>query len=192
MPISFVFIGIMIIYIMFYVQKSFYKNGLLVLLITILIGFFVPEINFTSGILINVFILMPIIILDVCFILKLNKKILVTLFVLLLISGILYSLIILFNIEFSTLFNSLYAFIITSTIAIICCPKNILCVSYIITNFIVCDILNVIFIKNVTNVVPLLSVDVLDCISIVIVISFAISKLFNFCILKYSKEKSNV
>jgi hypothetical protein len=74
---------------------------------------------------------------------------------------------------------------------IMCCSKYILFVSYIITNFVICDILNVVFIKNTAGVVSVLSVDVLDYITVAIVISFLISKLYNFCISKYSKEKSN-
>lgn len=192
MPVSFILIGLLIIYIFFYGNNVPYKNIFVFLLSTILIGYFITEVNILHGVLVNVFIAIPVFIINTYFIVKLEKLEGIIFVISVILSCVIYGLLVSVELEFSTLFTPLYIFIITSVVAIIFSLKQNLCFAYIISSFTLYDLLNIILVKNGTGVVSILSVTTTQLIVYSLLISLIFAKLFTVVIKKYSKEKANV
>lgn len=180
MPISFILIGVYIIYLIFYKQQLKYKNILVVLLSLILLGYFVPCVDILNGALFNFFIFVPTFLLDIFFIVKLEKVEGIIFLSALCISVTIYIVMVLNNIEFSTLFSSVYIFLITLFIAVILSFNLFLSISFSISSFIMYDILNIVLIKNSTGVVTIMSVSSISLIVYAILITIVTNKLFNY------------
>lgn len=180
MPISFILIGVYIIYLIFYKQQLKYKNILVVLLSLILLGYFVPCVDILNGALFNFFIFVPTFLLDIFFIVKLEKVEGIIFLSALCISVTIYIVMVLNNMEFSTLFSSVYIFLITLFIAVILSFNLFLSLSFSISSFIMYDILNIVLIKNSTGVVTIMSVSSISLIVYAILITIVTNKLFNY------------
>lgn len=188
MPISFILVGLVLIYIIFYSKNTKYKNVSIAMFIFIMIGFFVKEINILNGVLLNVFIFVPIIIFSIYFIVNLNNIEGILFFCGVSISIAIYSILVKNDMEVSTLFSPTIPFLI-STFLVICFGFSInLFVSYTLFIFSMYDILNILLIKNSTGVVTILPVSTFSLIVYDIIIGFAVYKLIEFVKLK-TKEK---
>ena len=188
MPISFILVGLVLIYIIFYSKNLKYKNVSIAMLIFIMIGFFINEINILNGVLLNAFIFVPTIIFSIYFIVKLNNIEGILFFCGVSISIAIYSILVKKDMELSTLFNPTIPFLI-STFFVMCFGFSVnLFVSYTLFVFLMYDILNILLIKNSTGVVIVLPVSTFSLIVYEIFIGFLVYKLIKFVKFK-TKEK---
>lgn len=190
MPISFIFIGLSMLYIIFYAKNLQYKKTLLILLGGLLVGYFIGDVYILDGIIVNVVILIPLFIIDTYLIVKLNKLDGILFVILTFISSGIYILLVTINIEFSTLFSPIIIFVMSSIIGV-CCSYNInFSIAYIISIYTMYDILNILLIKGGVGIVSILNVSTLGLIIYSIAISYISSKLYRLIKDKFTKEKN--
>ena len=190
MPVSFILVGLFLIYLIFYCKNLQHRNWFIAMILFIMLGFFVAEINILNGVLLNIFIFVPVIIFSICFILKLNKLEGVLFFCGVSISIAIYSVMVKTDIELSTLFNPKLIFL-ASTFIVICFSYSLnLSISYVLFVFLMYDILNILLVKNSTGVVTILSISTFSLIVYEIVIILVVYKIIEFVKLK-TKENVN-
>lgn len=188
MPLSFILLGISIIYLIFYNDVIKYKNILIFLLILMLIGYFAPLIDILDGALFNFFIFVPAFILNIYFIVKLNKIEGLIFLGCIILTLTIYILMVINNMELSTLFSSIYIFLITLFFAILQSFNLNLSLAYTISSFVMFDILNIVLIKKSAGVVTVFSVESFSMVVYVVFVSIIVNKLF-VCLKSKRKTK---
>lgn len=189
MPISFVLVGLILIYTFFYKKDFKFRNVFIGLLLIILVGYFVSEINILNGVLINVLIFLPLFLINIYTILNLKRLDSILFVVAFFVTNTIYILLVIFNMEFATVFNPRLIFLLTIIFAVFLSYSVNLALSYSMSVYIMFDVLNVLLVKNNTSVVSIMSVDTFSLVMYLIFISLIANKIILFLKSKLIKEK---
>ena len=189
MPLSFVIIGLIIIYIIYYLDRIPHRKILTGLLISMLVGYFIGDIDVMNGVIINPFILFPVFIIDIYLLVSLNRLQGILLFISAIVSTGIYILFVSLDIEYSTLIDSDIAFLIATAFTLIFSFDVRVGVAYAISSFLLFDMFNIVLIKNYTGVVSILSVSSLSSMVYLILIAVVSNRFYQIIKNKLKKEK---
>ena len=177
MPIPFLILGLTIIYLIFYGKDIQHKKTIALFLSVIMIGFFVEDEEVFAGVIVDVFILLPSMILFGIFFNKIKSREWLLLVIMMVVSTIFYLLVVYTNIEFCTLLNPIIIFWITVGLASISF-NNIYVISvYTILSYLIYDLINIFYVKSSIGVVTIFGVNT----AMLIIYSICISLIVNIC-----------
>ena len=159
MPVAFILLGLILLYLAFYPVCIPHKKTLILLILCVMLGFFMPYINILNGLLINLFTLIPLFIFCLYCIVQLNKKTSVFYLGFVGITSFIYIIFVLFDMDFCTLLHPLYSILIVGGISLIFSFKVYLSMSYFISCFILFDLYNLFLVKSTLGTITLLSLE---------------------------------
>lgn len=191
MPISFIIFGILIIYLLFYGQNIEYRKLYLYLLLSIMIGYFIDDIEICNGIIIDIFIMMPCIIFIILLSFKIDYKHWLYVSIFIGISITVYFFLNFIDIEYSTVLNPVLIFIFTVFIGSVFLNQNNIYIPYYILIYFLYDVTNIFYIKSSIKVVSVFSINTVTFILYSICITYILNRIFNFLKLCVFKEKTN-
>lgn len=194
MPIVFILLGVIVLYLLFYQVCIPHKKTLIVLIICTMIGFFIPYITILNGLLVNFFILIPLFIFDVYCIVQLGKLPSVLFLAILSVTSLIYVLIVIIDMEFSTVINPIYTMLGVVLISILLSRKVYFSLAYLISSLLLFDLLNLFLVKNSLGLVTLLSIEVYQGVligSLCVIVFYNILEIIQIKI-KNKEKKKNV
>ena len=191
MPISFIIFGILIIYLLFYGQSISCKKIYLCLLSTIMIGYFIQDVEIFNGVIVDIFVAIPCVIFAILFSFKIDYKRWWYMSILIGFSVVVYTFLNFINVEYSTVLNPVLIFIFTVLMGSIFFNQTNAFMVYYILIYYLYDVVNIFYIKQSIGVVSVFGVNTISLILYSIIITYILNKLLNFIKKSLFKEKTN-